>query len=85
MKDTKQNIVLKEIYLAKKKRSISEIVESTGLNVGQVYHAIDSLKRRRLIKTQREDRKAGYKIPPMGTLYVEINDMVINRIKDLLK
>lgn len=81
----KQEKVLKELYWIGKKTDINEILEVTEMSKEEIYEAIRHLKRRGLIKVTREIGKAGYKSPPKGKIYLEINYNSLKRIKNLIK
>jgi len=81
----KQIIVLKEIYWIGKRTDVDEIVKATEMSKEEVYEAIRHLKRRGFIKVKREVGKAGYKSPPKGKIYIEINYDSLKRIKEIIK
>lgn len=82
----KQEKVLKEIYYSfGKEMTVEELERETGLKKWQVHNALVKLNNRRLIIKKRKDRKARYKIPPIGKLYIKIDDKCpIERIKRII-
>ena len=68
-----------------RKIGVEELELNTGLTQKQVYEGLRNLKRRGLIKKIREIGKAGYKEPPKGKIYVEINEKSLKRIKEIIK
>lgn len=86
MKKTIQNKVLRQLLLSGKKETIESIKKITDLDLRQVYDAITSLRRRRLIKVYREiSGKIGYKNPPRGTIKFEVDEKQLKYIKGLIK
>lgn len=81
----KQKIVLKELFDSGEKRTPRQVASATGLKMAEVYEALRNLERRKLITKNKIVGKAGYKSPPKGIIYANINEFKMEKIRKLIR